>query len=190
MGRPAVIYDACVLYPAPLRDLLLQLACEGLFRAKWTHEIQDEWTRNLLRDRPDLDPRALARTRQLMDRAIPGALVRGHEALIEGLALPDPDDRHVLAAAIRGHAQVIVTFNVRDFPANVLKKHGVKAMHPDKFVGGWINRAPEAVCRAVQQCLRRLKHPPLTPDDYISCLARQGLDATASFLKMNSGLIV
>lgn len=190
MRRRAVIYDACVLYPAPLRDFLLQLACEGLFRARWTQEIQDEWMQNLLRDRPDLDPRALARTRRLMDLAIPNALVRGHEILVAGLALPDPDDRHVLAAAIRGHAQIIVTCNVRDFPATMLKRHGVKAVHPDKFVAEWINRDPEAVCRAARECRRRLRHPRMTPDDYISCLARHGLKTTALFLRMNTDLVV
>lgn len=122
MLRPTVIYDACVLYPAPLRDFLLQLACEGLFRARWTHAIHEEWTRNLLKAHPDLNPKALARTCQLMDRAVPNALIKGHETLIEGLALPDPDDRHVLAAAIHGRAQMIVTFNLKDFPATALKE--------------------------------------------------------------------
>lgn len=190
MLRPTVIYDACVLYPAPLRDFLLQLACEGLFRARWTHAIHEEWTRNLLKAHPDLNPKALARTCQLMDRAVPNALIKGHETLIEGLALPDPDDRHVLAAAIHGRAQMIVTFNLKDFPATALKKHGVKAMHPDRFIGDWIKHAPERVCLAAKLCRQRLKNPPMTVSGYVSCLARQGLDSTTSFLTANADLII
>lgn len=97
--RFVVIYDACVLYPAPLRDLLMRLATTGLFAARWTSLIHDEWTRSLLSRRPELADK-LSRTVELMNQAVPDALVTGHEPLIEGLTLPDPDDRHVLAAAI------------------------------------------------------------------------------------------
>lgn len=110
------VYDACVLYPAPLRDFLMWLGLSGRFRARWSAEIHDEWKRNLLANRPDLNASQLGRTSDLMDNAIPGALVTGHEDLIAGLQLPDPDDRHVLAAAIRCNASVIVTFNEKDFP--------------------------------------------------------------------------
>jgi hypothetical protein len=92
-----VIYDACVLYPAPLRDLLLRLGAKGLVRARWTDEILDECFRNILINRPDLDAASLQRTRDLMNRAIPDVLVTGYEGLITGLDLPDADDRHVLA---------------------------------------------------------------------------------------------
>lgn len=100
-----VVYDASVLYPAPLRDLLIWVAIKGLVRAKWTDQIQEEWLRNLLEQRPDLDERRLRRTQQLMNRALPDAHVSGYEDLISALELPDPDDRHVLAAAIRAGAQ-------------------------------------------------------------------------------------
>lgn len=94
-----VVYDACVLYPAPMRDFLMHLATTGLFSARWTNQIHDEWIRNLQRKRPDLDVRSLKRTRELMDEAVEDCLVTGYESLIEGLTLPDPDDRHVVAAA-------------------------------------------------------------------------------------------
>ncbi len=113
------VYDACVLYPAPLRDFLIRLGLSGRFRARWSAQIHDEWKRNLLLNRPDLTAEQLNRTSALMDRAIPDALVTGHEELIAGLTLPDIDDRHVLAAAIRCNASVIVTFNEKDFPAQV-----------------------------------------------------------------------
>ena len=102
--RFVVIYDACVLYPAPLRDLLLHLARTGLFAARWTDEIQQEWSRNLLKTRPELADK-LPRTIALMNLAVPDAVVTGHEALVEGLQLPDASDRHVLAAAIRAGAE-------------------------------------------------------------------------------------
>jgi hypothetical protein len=88
-----------VLYPAPLRDFLIRLGLSGRFRARWSAQIHDEWKRNLLLNRDDLTAEQLNRTSALMDRAIPDALVTGHEELIAGLTLPDVDDRHVLAAA-------------------------------------------------------------------------------------------
>ncbi len=103
MSGYTALYDACVLYPAPLRDLLLQLALTGLFRARWSATIHDEWTRNVLLDRPDLTAAQLQHTRALMDAAVPDALVVGYEKLIPSLTLPDPDDRHVLALRCHRH---------------------------------------------------------------------------------------
>lgn len=114
------VYDACVLYPAPLRDFLMWLGLSGRFRARWSQTIHEEWKRNLLINRPDLTRAQVDRTSDLMDRAIPDGLVEGYESLAAGLTLPDPDDRHVLAAAIRCGASVIVTFNQRDFPNELL----------------------------------------------------------------------
>lgn len=119
------IFDACVLYPAPLRDFLMWLGLSGRFRARWSRDIHEEWKRNLLLNRPDLTRAQVDRTSDLMDRAIPDGLVDGYETLVAGLTLPDPDDRHVLAAAIRCGSSVIVTFNQRDFPADVLASYRV-----------------------------------------------------------------
>src|SRR5690606_15156002 len=115
------IFDACVLYPAHLRDFLMWLGLSGRFRARWSHDIHhEEWEHHLLLNRPDLTGAQLDRTSDLMDRAISDGLVDGDEELVAGLILPDPEDRHVLAVAIRCGASVIVTFNQRDFPADVL----------------------------------------------------------------------
>lgn len=113
-----------VLYPAPLRDFLMWLALSGAFRARWSAQIHDEWKRNLLENRPDLTSDQLDRTICMMNDAVPGAAVTEYEPLVEGLVLPDPDDRHVLAVAIRSNASVIVTFNQNDFPATVLEPLG------------------------------------------------------------------
>lgn len=102
MANFTAIYDACVLYPAPLRDLLMHLALTDLFRAKWTDAIHDEWTKSVLESRPDLTREQLERTRALMNIHVRNCLVTSYEDLIPSLTLPDPDDRHVLAAAIRG----------------------------------------------------------------------------------------
>src|SRR5947209_12072704 len=150
MEPPATaIYDANVLYRAPLRDLFIRLAQAGLVRARWTDMIHDEWLRNVLKDNPHLSPERLARTRTLMNEAVRDCLVTGYEDLIESLTLPDPDDRHVLAAAIRADAEVIVTFNLKDFPAGVLASYNVEAMHPGDFLLALLAVAPGPACAAV-----------------------------------------
>ena len=117
MANFAVVYDACVLSPASIRDLAVELARTGLLRAKWTTRIHAEWINAVIRQRPDIDRARLERAAALMNSGVSDCLVTGFESLEAGLtALPDPDDRHVLAAAIHSGAQEIVTFNLRDFP--------------------------------------------------------------------------
>jgi hypothetical protein len=101
MSTPVAVYDACVLYSAPVRDLLVRVALADMVRAHWTNQIHDEWTHNLLVNRPNLSPASIARTRQLLDVHVPNALVTGYEDRIPSLTLPDPEDRHVVAAAIQ-----------------------------------------------------------------------------------------
>ncbi len=175
MASFVAVYDACVLYPAPLRDLLLHLALTDLFRARWTERIHEEWIRSVLASRPDLNAEQLARTRSLMDIAVPDALVTGYEGLIDQLDLPDPDDRHVLAAAIRAHAGVIVTYNIRDFPAESLKPYGIEAQHPDEFV--------THVYAAVRDQRQSLRNPPRSARELLDTLQSLGLASTVSALE-------
>ncbi|QTD35016.1 PIN domain-containing protein [Pseudomonas fluorescens] len=170
-----VLYDACVLYPAPLRDFLMWLALSGRFRARWTQEIHCEWKRNLLKNRPDLTMEQLDRTSSLMDQAIPDACVHDYEDLIAGLTLPDCDDRHVLAAAIRCGASVIVTFNQKDFPCKALEPFGIEAQHPDEFVDNLLGLDPAAVVAAAQKQRRQLKMPAMDVEPFLDLLQRQGL---------------
>ena len=114
------VLDASVLYPALLRNMLMRLALHGLFRARWSAQIHEEWIAALLRNRPDLTRARVEHTRNLTDLHIQDALVTGYRSRIEASALPDADDRHVLAAAIHCGANVIVTTNLRDFPNSVL----------------------------------------------------------------------
>ncbi len=127
------LFDACVLYPAPLRDLIIELALSGLYRAKWTNRIHDEWISSLLSKRPDLNRGKLEKTRLLINASVEDSVVEGYEALSETFDLPDNNDRHVLAAAIKAQAQIIVTYNLKDFPADTLGSFGIEAQHPDDF---------------------------------------------------------
>ena len=176
--------DANVLYPAELRNFLMHLALAGLFRAKWSAAVHDEWISNLLKNRPDLSREKLARTRQLMDKAMLDALVEGYEDLIPSLSLPDKNDRHVLAAAIRGEAQVIVTMNLKDFPSEVLEQYQMEAMHPDEFILQFIELAPDAVLDAAETHRRSLKNPPKSVEEFHATLEAQGLPETVAALRM------
>lgn len=176
------VYDACVLYPAPLRDFLMWLALSGRFRARWTKEIHCEWKRNLLKNRTDLTMEQLDRTSDLMDRAIPEACVIDYEDLVTGLTLPDRDDRHVLAAAIRCGAGVIVTFNLKDFPDELLAPFGIEAQHPDEFVENLFHLDPSAVVAAAQRQRQQLKNPVMDIESFLNLLQRQGLSRSVQAL--------
>ncbi|MDE2789141.1 MAG: PIN domain-containing protein [Paracoccaceae bacterium] len=128
------LLDANILYPAPVRNIFLQLAADDLFRAKWTDDIHREWIDALVRNEPYRDRAALERTRHLMDQATRDCLVTGYESLIPALDLPDPDDRHVLAAAIIGRCDVIVTCNLNDFPEPAITAYGIGVQHPNEVL--------------------------------------------------------
>ena len=177
------LYDACVLYPAPIRDLLMRLAVRGLFQARWSEHILEECFRNILANRPDLTANALARTRRLMNEAVPSALVTGHEKLVESLTLPDPDDRHVLAAAIRAGAQVLVTFNLDDFPDDALKEFEIDVQHPDEFVSYVVDLDAVTVCAVVREQAAALKNPPRSVRELLDTLQAAGLVQTVARLR-------
>ncbi len=167
----------------------MHLAITDLFRARWTDQIHDEWIRSLLENRPGLKPEQLERTRTLMNSHVRDCLVTGYEPLIDGLTLPDPDDRHVLAAAIRTRASVIVTFNLDDFPSDVLEPVGLEAQHPDEFITHLIDLNPGDVCAAAKRQRASLKNPPRSVDEFLETLARQHLPETVSRLREFAELI-
>lgn len=179
----SALYDSCVLYPAPLRDLLMQLALSDLFRARWTDRIHDEWIRNVLKNRPDLTLKQLTRTKTLMNSHVRDCLVIEYEWLVPSLNLPDRDDRHVLAAAIKGEADVIVTTNLSDFPESVLNKYEIEAQHPDNFISDLIDLNPFKVAAAAETCQKRLKNPPKSIDEYLEILLKLGLTITVPLLR-------
>lgn len=178
-----MVYDANVLYPSMLRDILIRLAGTGIFQARWTDTILDEVFRNLQVNRPDLDPEKLRRTRDLMCTAVDDCLVTGYEELIASLSLPDPDDRHVLAAAIRCGAQVIVTENKRDFPQDVMDRYGIEIQSADEFLCDQIDLFGPRVHQAVTYAAAAFKNPPRTIDDVLDALSKAGAPSAAGLLR-------
>jgi hypothetical protein len=182
MTPPVALLDANVLYSAPLRDLLLQLAFVGVFQARWSEEIEAKWTRNLLLNRPEL-ANQIAATQATMRRVMPDALLTDYADRISGLTLPDHGDRHVVAAALVGGVDVLVTFNVKDFPPATLGPLGIEVCHPDAFLQTIIEAAPFALLSAVATCLGRLNRPPISGPAYLNVLQRVGLPQTVAFLR-------
>jgi predicted nucleic acid-binding protein len=179
----SVVYDACVLYPSSLRDLLIRVACAGVVQARWSDQILDEVFTSIQANRADLDPTALARTRELMNQALPAARVSGHEPLIAGLSLPDANDAHVLAAAIRSGAQAIVTFNLKDFPETALAPFDIEAKHPDDFLVNCIDISASTVMQVMTEQSADYKKPHVTVPELFAALRGQGL--VQSVAKLN-----
>ena len=178
-----VVYDACVLYSASLRDFLLDIALVGLVRPHWSNEIHEEWIGSLLRNRPELNRESLERTRWRMEAKFRNSLTRGYESIVPTLVLPDPKDRHVLAVAIHTQSAWIVTRNLKDFPPSVLQPHGIEALSPDEFVLRLIRDNPDRVLQAARDHRADLKNPPKTVEEYLSTLEKQGLPQTVAFLR-------
>jgi hypothetical protein len=142
--------------------------------------------RNVLAQRPDLRPDQLARTKELMNTHARDALVEGYEPLIETLVLPDPDDRHVLAAPIHTEADLIVTFNLRDFPASALTPHAITTIHPDEFLLMLFEADAQRVQQAAERQRTMLKNPPKSREEYWQTLTVNGLPQTAERLRKMS----
>jgi len=172
---PVIVYDACVLYPFHTRNLLVQFGVERLVQPRWTDVIHDEWIRNLAAASPAIPIERLYKVRDLMNRVLPSADVRGYEYQIASLHLPDPDDRHVVAAGIMASATQIITWNIRDFPANILSEHGLQAQTPDAFLMELYGQIPEAVVATTAKARQNLRRNPAPPAAFLEALKRQGL---------------
>ena len=167
----------------------MHLVQTGLFRAKWTEAIHEEWIGSLLKNRPDLTRSQLEWTRLQMNTHAEGCLVTNYEDLIPSLELPDQNDRHVLAAAIRAGADVIVTSNLSDFPRDTLAKFGIEAQHPDQFLTHLLDLAPNVVCAAAKRQRQSLKKPPKTVAEFLETLEATGLAQTVAGLREFAELI-
>lgn len=175
MATFTVVYDACVLHPPSVCDLLLRVAATGLVRARWSDRILDEVIRSIRRVHPEIDEVRLARRRAAVRDAVADAIGDGFEPIEAGLDLPDPGDRHVLAAAIRCGAQAIITANLDDFPAERLAPWNVEAIHPDDFVVQLLDRSEGTVVSVLQQQASALRSPPRTAFEVLDSLERNGL---------------
>ncbi|HEK2897098.1 PIN domain-containing protein [Proteus terrae] len=184
-----VILDACVLYPSLLRDLLIRLGIAGLYQPQWTATIHNEWQRNLLKNRPDLTSKQIEHIATLMDKAIPSAMINGYEELIDGLVLPDLNDRHVLAAAIRCNAETIVTFNLKDFPKEKLIKFNIEALHPDEFISDLLDLNHALVLSVIYNQRKNMKKPAMSIQQYFESLLRQSLPMTVKSLEKYTAII-
>lgn len=134
-ARYTAVLDACVLFPPAVADALISLHVAGLYTARWTDRIDAEWINAAVRDH-DISREKLESRRDAMRIAVPDWEVPSYayETLITGRDLPDPDDEHVIAAALAGHADCIVTANLKHFPDKVLDQLGLEAIHPDDFI--------------------------------------------------------
>jgi hypothetical protein len=174
--------DANVLYPAPIRDLLLNFAEDELFLPRWSEKVQQEWVNNLLSNRPDLDSKRLSRTIKLMNEAFPEALIENFESQIDKLSLPDLKDRHVLAATMKSGATIIVTANLKDFPKSVLGNYGIEAIHPDDFALKLIISHPSVSLQSFSRMVSVLRNPPQSFREVLNTLHACGLTKTSFVL--------
>lgn len=169
---PVAVYDACVLYPFNLRNVVVQCAVDRLVHARWTDDIHEEWIGNLLKAKPRLTRQRLERTRGLMERAMPGALVTGHSRWIPSVSLPDTDDRHVVAA-IEAKAEAIVSAD-RHFRDEDLAPHGLAVWRPDDFLMRLYRADPEAMVASMSNARRNLSRSQPTATDFVAGLRRTG----------------
>lgn len=176
------ILDANVLYPQLVRDLLLSLAACGLYHARWSAHINDEWTRNFRAKMPEHGDKVMGIVAAL-ERAVPDCLVKGYEHLTFKLELPDPKDRHVLAAAIAGHADAIVTFNLKHFPSEALAAFDIEVQHPDDFVMNQLQLHEIRALTAVKEMRERWKNPRYTAEEMLKLLEARGMPQTAEHLQ-------
>jgi hypothetical protein len=177
-----VVLDANVLYPFRKRDILLHFAHAGFFRACWTDRIEGEWTRSLLARKPHLTTSVEAQLTAMREH-FPEALVTGYEPLIEALTLPDPDDRHVLAAAICCGAQQIITENLTDFPDDALAPFSVEASSADDFLLRTFELYPAQAIEALGRKRQSYRNPPFTALEFIFDLTARGMPKLASRLR-------
>ena len=174
--KPSVaVYDACILYPFHLRNVVVQIAVDRLVDARWTDEIHNEWIRNLAANKPTIPIERLQITRQRMNEALPEAMVSGYQGHIQAITLPDPDDRHVVAAGIAAGASVIVTWNQQDFPATELKKHGQRRQSPDALLSDLYDRVPDLTVASLANARRNLSKTRVSAADFIEILNNQKL---------------
>lgn len=189
-ARYTALLDACVLYPVAVCDALISVAATGIYAPKWSRKIDEEWMRSLERERR-VSPGTFYRRRNFMHQACPDWEVpeAAWQALESCLELPDRDDHHVLAAAIAGHADCLVTFNLKHFPSVALDPIGIELLHPDSFLIAQLDLDPFRVLPAFKKMRARLQNPAYTPIAFADALERNGLPQTAAVLRDASELI-
>jgi predicted nucleic acid-binding protein len=181
-GRYTAVLDACVLFSRLQRDVLLSLAHADLYTARWTQEIEIEWTTSLIEKYPD-STHKIPHLVEQMREAIPDCLIIDYESFIPSIRLPDENDRHVVAAAIRGNADAIVSLNIKDFPAEVLSKFDIEIQTPDQFVLNQIMLNPPRALTAIKKMRARWDRPALSASDMVDLFEKRQLPQTAAHLR-------
>ena len=189
-ARYTAVLDACVLYQLAIADSLMSIAVTGLFAAKWTTKIEEEWIGSLENDRPDLKERLGSRGDDMREAVPDWEISEAAWISIAGsLKLPDPNDVHVLAAAIAGHADCIVTRNHQDFPGSILAAHGINVIDPDQFIVNQWDLENVPVMVAFKGMRARRKKPTENVEDFARTLERNGLPVTAQKIREAAALI-
>lgn len=176
MARYTAVLDACVLVPIALADTLLRVAEKGLYRPLWSDRILGEAQEATKEIHPGID---IGKRFISMREAFGDALITGWEELESGVRLPDQDDRHVVATAIRGGADVIITANLADFPATALGPFDLEAVHPDEFLLDQLDLSPPTILQVIREQAAYTRKPPLTPRDLATLLGRAGVPSFA-----------
>lgn len=189
-ARYTALLDACVLHPMAMADALMSLASAGLYAAKWSRTIEDEWIESIERRRPDLTGKLEYRRDQMREAVLDWEVQEtAWRSVMGGLDLPDPDDVHVLAAALAGHADCIVTVNLRDFPIEVVGPLGIEIIHPDQFIVAQWDLDQLVAVAAFKRMRARWRKPEAAAEDFAAALERGGLPATAQRLREAAELI-
>lgn len=174
------VLDTNVIYPIEIRDLLFWFAHFELYTPKWSIHIFDEWQK-VMRNK-GIPEDEISKRVEKANRAFPDALVNNYEALIDSLELPDPKDRHVLAAAIKAGAELIVTNNLKDFPPEILEPYGLSAKSADDFLTDIIDLNPDTAVEAFRKLVLNRRNPDLDEYQVLNALRRNGLKDTADYL--------
>lgn len=177
MARFPAFLDTCSIYGGYLCDTLLRLAEEGAFRPLWSAGVMEELERNLIER--VLPEEAVKHRISEMRGAFRDAEVTGYEALATAMTC-DPKDRHVLAAAVRGHAEVLVTFNRSDFPAQSTEPHDITVSHPDDFLLDQLDLHPAITIGVLEAQAASYTSPTMTVEDLLGRLAAAGVPKFAS----------
>lgn len=175
----AVVLDACVMVPIALCDTLLRLAEEQLFRPIWSDRIFDEATGAIAAIHPEIDGSAIKRRFAYMNEAFPGDRVQDFAQIEAGLQLPDPDDRHVVAAALRARADAIVTANLRDFPVETMRSLELEVISADDFLMSQLDMRNAVVLGALLEQATATRNPQRSLDDVPTVLGRAGVPGFA-----------
>lgn len=188
--RFTVVLDTNVLVGGLTRNMILSLAEAGLFRPRWSRTtLQEEFERAFLRLHADLTPEAAVRQRANIEQAFPEGLICEDKILLESLVLPDPDDRHVLAAAIQTKAALIITDNLRDFPSECLVPHEIEAISADDFLADCMDLGGPDAIAALHRMRGRFNKPEMDAETLILKVERLGMSQTATMMTAFKSLL-